>query len=207
MPQENATQRTRCKRCLYPGVTCVCESISAVNCHTSIDILQHPSETKNAKNTARLAKLCIPHSKIWIGEGPKDFGDLRQQLSSEERPIAVIFPAPEAIDINEFSAAFNAEQYARLVFLDGTWKKAYKMWQLNSWLHNYRTLKISDEKGQYHIRKAPREGCLSTIESICYCIESLEPGADCSPLGNSFHKMQDYFLHYRGSICDKNETL
>ena len=81
--------RAYCSLCRYPLTTCLCPSVRKVACQTQFDILQHPSEEKAAKNTARLAKLCIPNIKLSIAEQAEQFSELRSLLENEQRLIDV----------------------------------------------------------------------------------------------------------------------
>ncbi|BBM65251.1 hypothetical protein VYA_08010 [Vibrio alfacsensis] len=81
----------------------------------------------------------------------------------------------------------------RLILLDGTWKKAYKMWQLSTNLHGIPTVKLPEDlQGHYTIRKAPSENSLSTVEAGYYALSLLEPNKDFSPLLNAFEKMIEF---------------
>ncbi len=84
----------------------------------------------------------------------------------------------------------------QIILLDGTWKKAYKLWQLNTWLHTLPTLRIDDVESQYHIRKAPKAGYLSTLEAAAICLEKLEK-CNTKPLYNCFNLMQKTFLKHQ----------
>ncbi len=49
--------RPRCERCQRPLDHCLCPLIPALDSRTRVILLQHPSETAHALNTARLAAL------------------------------------------------------------------------------------------------------------------------------------------------------
>ena len=145
-------QRTYCLHCNYPQKTCVCSSVTRIDTHSYIDILQHPTEIKAAKNTARLAALCLPKVRIWSGENSECFTELQKQLQEERRPIALLHPDFHAISLKEFCARANITHPqgqplgARFLVLDGTWKKAYKIKQLNPWLNHYPSIAITARK-------------------------------------------------------------
>ena len=191
------TKRPICKRCHYPQKTCLCSAISNIICHTYIDILQHPSEQKCAKNSARLIPLCIDRCRIWTGESDQDFSELRQVIANTKQQAVVLYPSESAMPLTEWTKNNQIPpQDNRIILLDGTWKKAYKMWQLNPWLHSLQHISIDAVTSNYSIRKAPKEHYLSTLEAAAYCIEAVE-GSDVSPLYNCFTLMQKPFLRYR----------
>lgn len=194
------TQRLLCQTCSYPLRTCVCCAIAPISSLGVVDILQHPSEQKAAKNTARLVALCLAQSRIWVGEKQCDFAELQAQLAGELRPIAIVYPGTNSQPLESFigaqtnarteSRGKNAKPIAvRFLFLDGTWKKAYKLWQLNPWLQQYPLISIEATASQYHIRKAPKEHYLSTIEAIAICLQKAEY-CNVQPLYDCLHQMQ-----------------
>lgn len=191
------TQRAYCTHCLYPKKTCICSAISPLNNHSMIDIMQHPSEQKAAKNTARLVALCAANTQLWLGESATDFAALQTQLQQETRAIAIVYPNAHSQPITALLAQAQSPlpQSWRLVFLDGTWKKAYKLWQLNPWLHAYPSVHLEALSSQYSIRKAPSEGCLSTLEAVAHCLQHCEH-IDVKPLYNCLHKMQASFMGF-----------
>jgi DTW domain-containing protein YfiP len=81
----------------------------------------------------------------------------------------------------------------RLILLDGTWKKAYKMWQLSTNLHAIPTVKLPENlQGHYTIRKAPSENSLSTVEAGYHALSLVEPDKDFEPLLTAFEKMIEF---------------
>ena len=165
----------------------------------SVDILQHPSEQKAAKNTARLVTLCMPKANIWVGENAGDFSELQTQLLAETRPIAVLYPGtgsqPLETVIKQQKSSQQPAQALRLLFLDGTWKKAYKLWQLNPWLQQYPQISIEATTSQYHIRKAPKAHYLSTLEAVAICLQKAEH-CNVQPLYDCLHQMQLSFSQH-----------
>lgn len=200
------TQRPLCQTCHYPLRTCVCCAIAPIKSLGAIDILQHPSEQKAAKNTARLVTLCLPQSRIWVGENTGDFAELQAQLHTDPRPIAIVYPGANSQPLEDFIATQthagtkwggkNTTPVAmRFLFLDGTWKKAYKLWQLNPWLQQYPLVSIEATASQYHIRKAPKEHYLSTLEAIAICLQKAEH-CNVQPLYDCLHQMQLSFSEH-----------
>ncbi|BCD97363.1 tRNA-uridine aminocarboxypropyltransferase [Marinagarivorans cellulosilyticus] len=193
------TQRPHCQICLYPLSTCICCAVAPVKSMANVDILQHPSEQKAAKNTARLVTLCMPKARVWMGEQADDFTELQSQLATEARPIVVVYPAAGSLPLEAFIKQQEKTQQPalalRLLFLDGTWKKAYKLWQLNPWLQQYPQISIETTTSQYHIRKAPKAHYLSTLEAVAICLQKAEH-CNVQPLYDCLHQMQLSFSQH-----------
>lgn len=80
---------------------------------------------------------------------------------------------------------------SNFLLLDGSWKKAYKILQLNPWLSHLPALHFAAaEKTRYKIRKAQRNDSLSTLESVAWCLENLDE-VDTAPLYHTFEAMID----------------
>lgn len=196
-------QREYCLHCLYPLKTCLCSAVSPLNNQTVMDVMQHPSEQKMAKNTTRLVTLCAANTQVWLGEAQSDFAQLQLQLNKETRDIFVVYPNNDSQAIEPLflqkkgNAQINsAHKGVRLIFLDGTWKKAYKLWQLNPWLQAFPSVHFTAVSSQYIIRKAPGGHCLSTLEAVAYCLQGFEH-INVQPLYNCLQKMQATFIPYR----------
>lgn len=195
--------RSCCRKCLYPLATCVCSDVAVVPCNSVIDIVQHFSEVKAAKNTARLIPLCIPSAKIWVGDTAEDFVTLETSLKNETRKILVLYPGFNSKNINTLKeihtdktlpiANHESVSAYRLILIDGTWKKSYRLWMNNPWLRDYQAVHIDDCLSSYHIRKAPQSTYLSTIEALSFSLKVLEPELDVESLNDVFQKMQSFF--------------
>jgi DTW domain-containing protein YfiP len=172
-----------------------------MHCATAIDILQHPSETRVAKNTARICKLCLPQTQIWRGESSNDFSQLRAELATEARPVWLLYPGDTARSFAGLIEVAQPQGPVRLLLLDATWKKAYKMWQLNPWLESLPRASLSHLESNYRIRKSPKSHYLSTLEALGYSLAALEPGLDTRPLFRAFNAMQAHFQGYNEPHC------
>lgn len=164
--------RLLCTVCCYPQLQCVCKWAKPIENTTAVFVMQHPSELKAAKNTVRLTSLCLTNLHIFVGEQPDEFLPL-QQLEVEH--TYVVYPDDSGIFVESLASADIQKNKINLIFLDGTWKKTYKLLKLNPWLKRYQFISFESlPKGQYHIRKAPRLDSLSTLEAIAYSLKKLE---------------------------------
>ena len=163
--------RDLCHSCHYPLQTCVCDAISKVSHQTKIIVLQHPSEVKNAKNTVRLLTLMSDNIECIVGETEADFTEVKTRILAQQEHTALLFPAPESIDLQDKTAA----RFTQLVVLDGTWKKAKKILLLNPWLASLTHVSFAQNlPTQYQIRSSKVAGGLSTIEAVAYALNNIE---------------------------------
>lgn len=99
----------------------------------------------------------------------------------EEFEIAVppgsvlLFPSEKSVGIEAID--FKVKN---LIVLDGTWSKAKRMYKENPWLKLLPHLKLDLDKMSLYseVRRQPRVGCLSTIESIVYTLKAVGDESD-----------------------------
>jgi DTW domain-containing protein YfiP len=172
-------RRPMCATCLRPAATCICHWAAPVAGAVKVLILQHPMEVLNAKGSARLLHLCLPGSRIEVGER---FGEapLRAMLGEGGRQPVLLYPdAPGDRSLGiapppPCSATLAPEQ-VQLVVLDATWRKSRKMLYLNPALQALPRLPLRDTPpSHYLIRKAHAPDQLSTLEATCYALAQLE---------------------------------
>ncbi|QDE29731.1 tRNA-uridine aminocarboxypropyltransferase [Shewanella polaris] len=184
-------KREYCQRCLYPKNSCLCKVIKPMSVVTEVVVLQHPSEVKHAKNTVRLLALALPQIRIVVGESPADFVDLRRYLEEQTKPVYVVYPNEHSQTVAEAGAS----EAAIIILVDGTWRKAYRMLQLNPWLGDYPSLHLEvEDESQYIIRKAKRSDSLSTLEAAAHTLVALNPNVDVTPIFAVFNAMVQHKL-------------
>ncbi|MFB9288809.1 tRNA-uridine aminocarboxypropyltransferase [Pseudoduganella plicata] len=173
-------KRATCGICQRPLSTCICRWIAPVQSTLSVLLLQHPMETTNAKNTARLLHLSLPGSTLAVGE-QFDEEALRALLDGPRRPVLLYPDTPGDASLGIAPAppfdpawADQAEDLL-LVVLDATWRKSRKMLYLNPLLQALPRLALRDvPASQYHIRKAHAPGQLSTFEATVHALAQIE---------------------------------
>lgn len=186
-------RREMCSTCEFPLAVCVCSAVTQTTFETEIVILQHPTENNRAKNTARLIALVAPNTSVIVGESAADFDQVRQRLLARnlsDGSAAVLFPSPDSKTLTKHSESVS-KKIQTLILIDGTWRKAKKMWQLNPWLWSLVVFSFdSGSKSRYRIRKGSEAGGLSTLEAAALALEILED-ADTAPLYAVFEAMQN----------------
>lgn len=170
-------------------------------------------EALHPKGTARLLHLCLPHSRMELGETwpntelhtwlhgawdglPAPTLTLLLYPPSPPDPTLSLCPPPDWS--MQDGAALPPHAVVRLVVIDGTWRKSRKMLYLNPALQQLPRLPLLElPTGQYHIRKAHQPGQLSTLEATWAALRQLEP--DNSTLASLLHAMNSLQNQYRSS--------
>ena len=181
--------RDYCKKCQYPLATCVCDHLSLIDSPSKIILLQHPREVKHAKNTGRLVQLAMPTTEVLVGEEPQDFADLITRVNRSPNKFALVYPSPQSRSIESWSTT-NKLTAEYLIFIDSTWRKAYKMFMQNPWLLTVQHWHFErPPESQYEIRKTAINHGRSTLEAVSYCLQTLHQ-TDTKGLFVLFEKMQ-----------------
>jgi DTW domain-containing protein len=218
MPSAAPLKRQICAACLRPQSACICQWITPTQHQVEVVVLQHPLEEAQAKGSARLLHLSLPHSALAVGEvfaeaqllalisapldsqgpaHPTVFTPRYTILLYPDSPQdqALGLPAPPALTPERL----HEPSRLRLIVLDGTWRKSRKMLYLNPLLHALPRLALRDmPASSYRIRKAHHPNQLSTLEATCAALAQLESDAErFAPLLRAFDGFVAQQLAYR----------
>ena len=162
-----------CLQCLKTKKACICEWITPISTEVELIILQHPTEAKRPLGTAKILSLSLVNCRTFIGENFTDHTELNTLLADEKYQHQVLFLDGTSQAIS--SSSNQTKQKQRVILLDGTWKKAYKMWQLSTNLHSLPKVHLDTElSGNYRVRKAPKDNALSTAEAGYHVLSQLD---------------------------------
>lgn len=180
--------RPRCERCQRPLAHCLCPLIPDLASHTRVVLLQHPSETSHALNTARLAALGLANAQLQVGEV---FDDLQALLATPGYRPVVLFPGDDAQVVQPYTATPGLLPLL-LIVPDGTWRKARKLLYLNPLLAALPRVTLTEVlPSRYRLRKAPQPGALSTIEAVVQALNVLEAPRSFDALLRPFEALID----------------
>jgi DTW domain-containing protein YfiP len=180
------SRRAVCAVCERPQTACICASVVHVDIPVEVLVLMHPLEVKQAKNSGRLLHLCLPGSRIVVGETFEPVA-LEALLFAGGRQPLLLYPAQAGQDAGAVPAAPSR---LRLVVLDATWRKSRKMLYLNPSLQTLPRLALDDAPASgYRIRKAHAPHQLSSFEAAAYALAQLTgEQAGCVRLLEAFER-------------------
>ena len=185
-----------CSNCGRAKKACLCAWITPITTNVELIILQHPTEVDKAKGTAKILTLSLANSRCFVGEDFTHHEELNQLLADTASACYVLFPQQTSISITQISPSQVAtKKKMRVILLDGTWKKALKIYRLSANLQHLPSLHLPDDlAGEYRIRKSPSENHLSTLEAGYHLLNHLEPDTNFQPLISAFHSMIDFYI-------------
>ncbi|KXO09116.1 hypothetical protein AKG98_1325 [Moritella sp. JT01] len=199
------SKRKKCTVCDKALAACICQHITMIDSDIELIILQHPGEVKNAIGTARILNLSLPQCQIIIGENFTDNTQLNDILNDLTRQCYLLYPSEDSINVEGLSLIENSNMDSNsaviqnnmkrtFILLDGTWRKAFKMYQTSINLQGIPAVRLSgEEESQYTIRQTSIEGGLSTVEAGYLLLSTLEKDkVKYQPLLTAFEYMINF---------------
>lgn len=182
-----------CSQCGKSIKACICKWIQTLTPSVELIILQHSSETNRPLGTARILSLSLTNSYCFVGEDFTHHTELNQLIGDSDYQHFVLYPGETSVNYQVVKNTLTKKNKVRVILLDGTWKKAYKIWQLSSNINELPQVHLPpDLEGNYRIRKAPNKNSLSTVEAGYHILSLIEPEVDFSPLLTAFEQMIDF---------------
>ena len=185
--------RILCLSCQRPQKACICAFTAQITNNIHVVILQHPSEVSQTKGTVALLAKSLHSCQLIVGEVFDDNSCFLQAMAQYQ--AILLYPGEQAqiihpnllVELTEhhkktkiFQDNVNVKPLC-LVILDGTWKKAYRMFMLSKKLQVLPQICLPEHfanAGQYHIRKVAKKNALSSLEASCYALALLEAGSN-----------------------------
>lgn len=188
-----------CQACDKAHKACICQLIQPIDCGIPVIILQHPSESNQAIGTARILSLSLSNCQLFVGEDFTHHAELNALLADNDRQYLLLYPADDALTVNEWQQqAKSATTKLGIILLDGTWRKAYKIYQLSKNIQSLPCLGLNTlEKSRYRIRKTSKAAGLATVEAGFYALSQLSHDPQkFMPLMTTFEQMVDFQLSH-----------
>lgn len=185
------TNREYCRECNKAVNACICNFIETVENITPITILRHSSEKGKEKATADLINRSLTNCKIIDGEKFESSEVLKEGYEN-----VLVYPKEDSSLLDEEFTQINKNIH--FIFIDGTWKKAFKIYQLNNFLHRLQTVHLALKKDSPYsdIRKQIKNG-LSTYEAVYESLSICEPEIRSSNLVKNFHSFLSHLKSFR----------
>lgn len=202
------TKRILCQNCDRPEKGCICRFITRIENNIHVVVLQHDSEVNQTKGTITLLSKSLTSCQVIIGEDFTNNITLLTMLNKYQ--ALLLYPSDDAqvlsntiensppadylssLMIRETVLATDSAKPYCLIILDGTWKKAYKMFKLSKCLQELPQICLPESlanKGQYQIRKVAKKNALSSLEACCYALTLLENN-------NKYRRLIDNFVEF-----------
>jgi len=192
--------RASCTVCLRPQKTCICYLFTAIDNAIDVIVLQHPTEVKQTKGTVTLLSNSLRSCRVFVGEDFTQNDELTALLKTYGKNVYLLYPSEQAIVLSDGHQNTELTHSPKaIIVIDGTWKKSYKMYKVNTFLASIPHLTLPDStQGEYAIRKTQKANALSSLEACTYALMMLESNQDkYQPLLTNFRTFNDVQLAFR----------
>ncbi len=196
--------RAFCPDCDFLKSRCLCSTLKVIPNNVHLIVLQHPTESKHPLNTVRIMKKSFKEITVMVGEDFTSDLKLNTLICDPKNECALLYPHTTSEILDEK----NKRPITHLLMIDGTWRKAKKIFLLSKNLQALPAIRLNpEEKSEYRIRKSPTESALSTLEASVEALRILEPNLDTAPAITSFHKMIDFQIQKMGRVVYQTNYL
>lgn len=168
LPRIRARGKPRCRGCGLPEEMCVCGDLPRLPVRTRVVLLTHRIERTRSTNTGRLVARLLEGAEIRV----------RGEMQAQARPALpegrrlVLFPSPEA---RVLSREDGRGEPVVLLVPDGSWNQARRAFHRDLDAQGAEAVTLPEgAPSRYGLRRAPREGTLSTLEAVARALGLLE---------------------------------
>lgn len=194
----------RCDHCLLAETLCICSETPDACGQTAVCLLYFKGEVFKPSNSGRLIAdvLADNHAYLWSRTEPDPA--LLALLSNPNYAPVIVFPSQYAEaerSLSDQPAIDGFQQQAQqdgktvlLVFLDGTWREARKMFR-SQWLSQLPVLGIQPQQSSgYALREAFHEHQLGTAEVAIEVLRALHDHSAADALQAYFRLFRQRYL-------------
>lgn len=193
----------RCSECMLEERECICGSVKPVPTDIAVCMLMYHAEYYKPSNTGQLICEVVPDNYAFRWHRTELEENLKALIENEAwYPIIVFVHDAAEPERQIHNIPVQAELNGKrplLIFLDGTWRQAKKMFIKSPYLDQFPVLQLSGfNKGSYQLRESYHEHHLSTVEVAFELFRQngeLELGDTLEQLFNNFRTA--YQVHKR----------
>ncbi len=160
------TTRPRCASCGLIDVRCLCRDLVRCRLPWSLLIVQHGKEGAKPTNTARLLSAVVEGTRV-IPFARRDRPWDSAQLGAAGGAGFLLHPGAGATVLDRATVAGLAARGGTLVVVDGSWRQAGRMIRRGAGLDELPRFALpAGPPSRWTVRRAPRDGLVSTFEAV-----------------------------------------
>ncbi|USD66585.1 tRNA-uridine aminocarboxypropyltransferase [Vibrio sp. SCSIO 43136] len=169
----------RCELCMVAKEHCICDHQPDIETDIAAMVIMSDNEILKPSNTGRLiadvVKEC--HAFEWSRTEPS--AELLALINSPDYQPVIIFPEQYVDDrarlVHSFkqdTERFSSQPKLLLIFLDGSWKEARKMFRKSDYLQKLPVFSVEPEAlSEYVLRRSENSSHLATAEVASIVLE------------------------------------
>lgn len=192
----------RCPECMLGIAKCVCGLIEPVDTNAAVLMLMYHAEYYKPSNTGQLICDAVRDNFAFRWHRTSLEPELKAVLEDPKWYPIIIFPHDSLDAERKIDTIPKAETLAGkrplLIFLDGTWRQAKKMFIKSPYLDKFPVLQVSGiDKGEYQLRESHHDHHLSTVEVAQAILAQSGEKEAADRLEHLFKTFRDLYKEYK----------
>lgn len=204
----------RCQFCQVSEKHCICEHQPNIQSDIAVMLLVSDNEVFKPSNTGRLILDTVQEGYVFQWSRTEPEQEMLKLLSNEDYQPIVIFP-DEYVDNKSRLIAGNAREFCAdkkplLIFLDGSWREARRIFRKSPYLDSLPVLSIQpDTISRYMMRRSDNEQHLATAEVASLVFAELKEQDAADTLAHWFEAFKESYLlsKSRGKVDEQRPAL
>lgn len=188
----------RCSYCQVVETQCICSLQPNIETKFAVMLLVSDNEILKPSNTGRLIADTVKQTFVFKWYRTEPDRQMLTLLQDDNFQPVVVFPS-EYVDDQTRLIELNKHQFGEktplLIFIDGSWREAKRIFRRSSYLQHLPVISITPQRlSQYMMRKASKDNHLSTAEVACAVIEDLGDKFASTTLSLWFEVFKESYL-------------
>lgn len=159
----------RCEYCKIEQGHCICDLQPDIETNVATMLILSDNEVLKPSNTGRLIVDTVKDSHVYLWHRTEPNPEMLAVLKDEKYQPVVVFPEDYTDDksrvVKNLPAMRDSNKTLLLIFIDGSWREARRIFRRSEYLQHLPVLSIEPESvSQYMMRKSDNEQHLSTAE-------------------------------------------
>lgn len=189
----------RCIHCCIATPFCICEYQPDIKTDIAVLLLMSENEVLKPSNTGRLIADTVKQTFCFQWSRTQPDAELLALLNRSDYQPVIVFPEeyvenPNRV-VKDSSSLRDSGKTLLLIFLDGSWREARRMFRKSSYLDNLSVLSVKPEKvSEYIMRSSQNENHLSTAEVASLVMEQLGEQKAARVLSSWFETFRESYM-------------
>ncbi|CAE6901301.1 hypothetical protein ACOMICROBIO_FLGHMIGD_01472 [Vibrio sp. B1FLJ16] len=163
----------RCQYCQVSQQHCLCELQPSIDSNIACMLIVSENEVFKPSNTGRLIADTIKETYVYQWNRTEPCEEMLALLKSDDYQPVIVFPAGYVDEPTRLMESLTPERLMSegthkkwlLIFIDGSWREARKIFRRSDYLQSLPVLSIKPESlSEYIMRRSDNEQHLSTAE-------------------------------------------
>ncbi|MGC9404033.1 tRNA-uridine aminocarboxypropyltransferase [Vibrio genomosp. F10] len=190
---------SRCDYCQVATKHCLCEYQPDIETNVAVMLIVSDNEVFKPSNTGRLIADVVKETSVYQWNRTEPDEAMLAQLNDPKYFPLIVFPEDYVDDksrlINEQSFPLPHNKMPLLIFIDGSWREARKIFRKSDYLSQLPVFSIKPESvSQYMMRKSDNDDHLSTAEVASIVLSKVNENQAAQVLEMWFETFRESYL-------------